>query len=147
MFRRLNQFMSGCACKLVKTIRVYMIWCILFLFAMNAVVEKLSFLFLMPVKDNDYFASVWLTLLTRSFSIYLFYLYLRAKDDSSIFSKSVWWGSLYSMFAAKYEETKCIPNPFLQSNCNDSYYFIQACVTNRVPLFDHVSPIEVSWVW
>ena len=55
--------------------------------------------------------------------------------------------SLYSIFVAKDEKTRCILNPFFWSICNDCYAFIQACVTNRVPLFDHVRLIEVTWFW
>ena len=55
--------------------------------------------------------------------------------------------SLYSIFISEAEKTKCILNPFSWSNCNGCYAFIWTCVTNHVPLFEHVSPIEVSWVW
>ena len=55
--------------------------------------------------------------------------------------------SLYSVFFVDNDKTKCISNLFSWSNYNDCYAFIQECVTKRVPLFKHVSTIEVSWVW
>ena len=51
------------------------------------------------------------------------------------------------MCIAKDEKNKCITNILLQSISNGFYDFIQACVTNCVPLFDLVVSIEVSWVW
>ena len=55
--------------------------------------------------------------------------------------------SLYSMFVAEDEKTKCILNPFSWSNYNDCYAFIRECVTNHVTLFESVSTIEVIWLW
>ena len=45
--------------------------------------EKWSSILFMPVKDNNYHASVWLTLLARTFSRYFFASYYRAKDEYS----------------------------------------------------------------
>ena len=55
--------------------------------------------------------------------------------------------SLYLMFVPEEGKNKCIVNPFSWSNCNTYYAFIQACDTNRVPLFDRVSTIQVILVW
>ena len=55
--------------------------------------------------------------------------------------------SLYSVFFVDNDKTKCISNLFSWSNYNDCYAFIREFITKRVPLFKHVSTIEVSWVW
>ena len=45
--------MSNFACILVKNIRMYRIWCILFLFAIYMVDENNIASFFITVKDND----------------------------------------------------------------------------------------------
>ena len=53
--------------------------------------------------------------------------------------------SIYSMRID--ELKKIITNHFLWSICNDCYDFIRACMMNRVYLFEHMFPIELSWAW
>ena len=99
MFIWLNWLMSNCDCILVKTIQLYMIWCIAFLFAIDMVVDELIVSFFIPLKDNDYCVRIWLTLLSRKILRYLFSSYKRAKDDFlSVFNiccqrqeKNVFW--------------------------------------------------------
>ena len=54
---------------------------------------------------------------------------------------------LYSVCFAEDKKTKFILNLFLWSICHDFYAFIQAFLTNRVPLLEHVRLVEVSLVW
>ena len=42
--------MSNCACRLVKTIQMYWIWCVLFLFVIDAVDDEMIIYFFVPVK-------------------------------------------------------------------------------------------------
>ena len=51
------------------------------------------------------------------------------------------------MCVSEDEKTKCIQNPFSWLIWNNYYVFILACATKRVPLFEHVHQIEVTWVW
>ena len=112
---------------------------------------KLLSLFVIPAKYNNNFASDWLTLLARTLLKYLFYLYHISKDNYSKFSPSQLrisvMVSLYSMFVVEDDKTKYISNHFWGSIFNYFYAFIWACVKNCMPLFEHVSPIEVIWVW
>ena len=108
-------------------------------------------LFVTPVKENNNCSIDWLTLLARTFLMYLISLYYISKDKYSKYSlnqiiihEMVY---LYSMYISQEDNIKCVLNPFSWSIWNDCYAFIQVCVMNRVPLFEKVNQIEVIWVW
>ena len=132
-------------CLLVKTIQVYMIWCIIFL-SMIDMVDLLYSVFIfdwwgcwrnncilfMPVKENGYHVRVCLTLISRTYSRYfLFLLSCQIRVFKKIVIRTML--SLYSMLVAKNYKTRYISNMFLWSNCNDCYSFIKVCVVNYVP--------------
>ena len=50
------------------------------------------------------------------------------------------------MFVSKDDKTKYIPNPFSDQTAITVMPLFEAYVTNHVPSFKHVSPIEVVWV-
>ena len=83
---------------------------------------KWSSLFVVPVKENDNFASDLLTTLARTFLRYFWSLYYISEDNYSKCSLSRIiihaLVSLYSVFVAKDNKTKCIFNPFLWSIYN-----------------------------
>ena len=141
--------MSVCVCKLVKTIQVYLIWCILFyLRSVRSFMKWLS-IFVIPVKENNYCASDWLALLSRTFLRYLLSSYYRAEYKYSKNSLSQLrickMVSLHLIFVAEDKKTKFISNPFSWSNCNDCYAFIWACVTNHLPLFENL--LRTVWLY
>ena len=77
--------MGDCNCLLVNTIQcVKFIWLCLFK-KLIRLIMVLLFLFVVPVKDNDYHASDWLMLLTRTCARYLLSSFLIAKDNKSVF--------------------------------------------------------------
>ena len=78
--------------------------------------KKLSFLFVMFVKENDDFAGYLLTLLAITFYRYLFSLYETPRDKYSKCSSSQLrihaMESIYSMCVDKDKKTKYIFNTF-----------------------------------
>ena len=151
--------MSYCACKIFNTIQVYMIWCIFknsqlirfiwcipFIFAINAVVDEMIVYFYYACK-RKFLSSAWFTLFARKFRgmTYLCIIVLEISIQNIIWIHTI--VCLYSMLVSNDERNKCILNHVLWSIWNDCHSFIWACVTNHVPLFEHAITIEVSWLW
>ena len=109
---------------------------------------KLSSLFVMPVKEKQLSCN---NLIDNSFwYIFEVSLLFVLAFRGWIFEEILWIPSivsLYLMYIAEDKKIKFISNMFSWPNYNDCYAFIRACATNRAPLFAHVVPIEVRWVW
>ena len=136
---------------LFMTVRIYQIWCVIFYLRLMHLIMKWSSLFVIPVNENNNCAIDWSRILATTFSVYLFSLYYISKDKYFKYSlnqiRIIVMVYLYPMHVGKDNNTKCVLNPFSWSIWNDCYAFIEACVMNRVPLFEKVNPIEVIWVW
>ena len=127
---------------------MWSIWCMPFLFAIDAVLDKMIVSFYYACKREKIPCNRLIG--TSCWCIFKVSLLFDIACRRWVFEWILqirMMASLYLMFAVKDKKTKCISNLFLQSKCNDCYAFIWACVTNRVTLSEHVSPIEASWVW
>ena len=93
---------------------IRLVWCILFLFMIDTVIEKWSSIFVVPVKENNNHASILLTLLDRNFPGISFLCI-------SVLKISIWkvlwvklecirWCLFYSMFISKDYKVFWIPS-------------------------------------
>ena len=137
---------------LITSIQIYHIWCVLFLFPIDTVDEKMIVSFSYACKKRTIIVQVidW-HLLIETFQ-YISSLHIRLPkiiipNLLRVVLRIRAKVSLYLMHISKDEKTKRILNPFSWSICNSCYSFIQSCGTSRVHLFEHVHPIEVSWIW
>ena len=105
---------------------------------------KWSSLFVISIKENNNCAIDWLTLLARTFLMYLFSSYYITKDEYSkyylnqiIIREMVY---LYSMYVAKDNNTKCVLNSFSWSIWNDCYaFFSRMCDEPCAFIWERVS--------
>ena len=127
---------------------IRLIWCILFLFEIDAVLEKWSSIFVMLVKEKrlscDHLIETSCLCILELSLLFVLACQRRVFEEIIQIRTMV---SLYSVFVDKYEKTKFSSNNFSWSHCYDCYAFIWSCVAKRVPLFEHMSTIEVIWVW
>ena len=150
-----------CACIIFKTIQVYIIWCILVLFAIDTVDLMYSvFIYnrcscgqnycpfsLFLYKRKKIVQAFGLHFLLVSFEVPLLFVLAGRRWLLEEILQIRTTVSLYLLFFSKEDKTKCIFNPFSWSSYNNCCVFIWSCDTKRGPLFKHVSPIIVSWFW
>ena len=148
----LNWFVSNCVCILVKTIQMYHIWFVMFLFAIYTVIDK------MIVSFRYSFKREWLSceqLIDTSFwgKIQgISSLIIRVPKTSipkhiQINHEYIWWCHFILCLFLKTIKPNVFWNLPFWSNWNDCYAFIRACVMNHVPLLEHVITVELKGVW
>ena len=139
---------------LVTTIEIYQVWCVMYLFPIDMIDEKIM-VFFISVKENGNRASDWLTILDINFFRYLLSSYYITRNKYSKCFRTISYNramvSLYSMCIAEDNKTKCISNPFFD------WYAMIVMYLNIMMLFlqrslqmgkkSYVKVMRNVWMW